>query len=560
MNVELPDGTVIEDVPEGTTKAQLAVKLRANGMEVPSDWLPAQQKPAAWSDVPAAAWQQTKDLLGGATRGAGSIGATLMAPHDALTQYLLERKGVQSGNLNEQRRQDVTAATRMLGADPESMTYGAGKLGAEIAGTAGVGQAIAPVAQALRAPAPLVNAIRTAGMQGGNMLPRVAGGAITGGAAAGLADPSQAVAGAMIGGALPPAVKVAGEVGKAVGGAIRGGTSNLLGLTTGVGAEPIRQAFKAGATGNKGFVANMRGDVPLTDVLDDAKRGLEAMRAAKSAQYRSGMVPIRGDQSVLQFADIDKAIQDATNVATFKGQVKNERASAAIEKMREAVDEWKSLDPTQFHTPEGLDALKQKLAGILEGIPYQERAARLAAGKVHAAAKETINRQAPTYAKVMKDYQQASDQIQEIERALSLGNKASADTAMRKLQSLMRNNVQTNYGNRLALAETLEQAGGVELLPEIAGQALNSWTPRSLAGQVGSGATMLGSAMTGNPLMLAALPFQSPRLMGNAAYQAGRMFGGSPAMSAAGPSFEQLSYQAAPVTLAPLWGSLVGAR
>lgn len=39
MNVELPDGTVIHDVPEGTTKQQLAEKLKANGREVPSEWL-----------------------------------------------------------------------------------------------------------------------------------------------------------------------------------------------------------------------------------------------------------------------------------------------------------------------------------------------------------------------------------------------------------------------------------------------------------------------------------------------------------------------------------------
>lgn len=40
MNVQLPDGRVINDVPEGTTKAQLAEKLKANGIDVPADWLP----------------------------------------------------------------------------------------------------------------------------------------------------------------------------------------------------------------------------------------------------------------------------------------------------------------------------------------------------------------------------------------------------------------------------------------------------------------------------------------------------------------------------------------
>jgi hypothetical protein len=208
--------------------------------------------------------------------------------------------------------------------------------------------------------------------------------------------------------------------------------------------------------------------------------------------------------------------------------------------MRAILDEWKALDPAEFHTPEGLDALKQKLGGVLESIPFQEKTARLAAGKIYNATKAEIEKQAPTYAKVMKDYQAASEQISEIERALSLGNKASADTAMRKLQSLMRNNVQTNYGNRLNLANSLEQQGGVELMPSLSGQALNSWTPRSLSGQLGAGATA-AATMLHNPLALAALPFQSPRLVGTAAYGLGRVAG--TAQNVMSPGVNQLAGQ-----------------
>ena len=159
----------------------------------------------------------------------------------------------------------------------------------------------------------------------------------------------------------------------------------------------------------------------------------------------------------------------------------------------------------------------------------------------------------------MRDYSTASQQITEIERALSLGDKASKDTAMRKLQSLMRNNVQTNYGNRLSLANQLEQGGGVELLPSISGQALNSWTPRSLSGQIGGGATALMTMQ--NPLMAAALPFQSPRFVGSAAYGLGRMAGkvsgganalqqqllGVPQVSLLPNALSQFAYRAAPV-------------
>lgn len=48
----------------------------------------------------------------------------------------------------------------------------------------------------------------------------------------------------------------------------------------------------------------------------------------------------------------------------------------------------------------------------------------------------------------MKNYENASNLIREIEKTLSLNPKASIDTALRKLQSVMRDNVNTNYGKR----------------------------------------------------------------------------------------------------------------
>lgn len=540
--------------------------------------------------------QGAVDLLAGGIRGAGSIGATILYPVDKLTDLIKgDRRpnvsglvtGKQPLSRNEERRKQIDEGLTSLTGDmlgvasnPENLLYKAGKLGGEIAGTAGVGGAVANSARAVlpasAAASPIVanslRAIETAGMNAGpigpgvkgvaaNLATRSLGGAVTGGFSAGAIDPSQARGGAIIGAAIPPAIYGAGKVGAAIGNGLKTATKNVLGLTTGVGAEPISQAFNAGRSGNKAFLENLRGDVPLTDVLDEAKAGLQAMNAAKNAEYRSGMIPIKGDQTVLSLKGIEKAIDDASGVATYKGQVKNDSANAAIEKMRAIVDEWKQLDPAQFHTPEGLDALKQKLGSILEGIPFNEKQARLAAQKVYSATKAEIESQAPTYAKVMKGYQTASDQINEIERVLSIGGRASKDTAMRKLQSLMRNNVQTNYGNRLSLANTLENQGGVELMPALSGQALNSWTPRSLAGQAGAGTALyMGFS---NPLTLAALPFQSPRLVGTLAYGAGRVAGATAQASgsqgagrainalANDPSeFLQFGYRAAPALAA----------
>jgi hypothetical protein len=265
----------------------------------------------------------------------------------------------------------------------------------------------------------------------------------------------------------------------------------------------------------------MRGKVPMTDVLDDAKANLEAMGRAKAAQYRAGMANVSNDKSILSFDGIDKAIADARNAAQYKGQVKNPRASEVLQKMSDEVANWKNLNPSEYHTPEGLDALKQKIGAMAETIPFEERSAKLVATKIYNSIKSEITKQAPAYADVMKNYSDATEQIKEIERALSLGGKASVDTAMRKLQSLTRNNVNTNYGNRLDLAQQLEQQGGRQIMPALAGQALNTVAPRGLGSAVASGLGGYGVA-TMNPAVLPMMLAQSPRLMGETAFKTGQ--------------------------------------
>jgi hypothetical protein len=300
----------------------------------------------------------------------------------------------------------------------------------------------------------------------------------------------------------------------------------VVGMTTGVGTEAARQAIRAGYEGGdigNLFIENLRGNVPTEAVLESAKQNLAAMNATKQAEYRTNMKAIKADTSVLDFAGIDSAVNTAENIATFKGQVRNQKAADAISEIKSEISNWKRLDPAQFHTPEGLDALKQKIGGILETIPYEQKTARTVAGGVYESIKKEITKQAPEYAKTMKAYSDASDLILEIERSLSLGKKASADTAMRKLQSLMRNNVQTNYGQRINLAQELVAAGGREMMPALAGQAMSEKVPRGLQ-RATAVPSVLGAFSTGGlPAAAGMAAVSSPRLMGEMLYGAGRV-------------------------------------
>ena len=171
----------------------------------------------------------------------------------------------------------------------------------------------------------------------------------------------------------------------------------------------------------------------------------------------------------------------------------------------------------RVQTAYGLDALKRSIDDLYpRGINPGNEAVVVA--RARDIVKKAILDQAPDYDKVMRPYEQARRLEVEMQKALSLGNNAAADTALRKLQSVMRDNVNANFGSRLKLVEQLEKAGDVMLIPKVAGQDLKAIAPRGL-GRVAGGTAAFGA--TSNPALLAALPFTSPRLVGEGALAAG---------------------------------------
>lgn len=474
-----------------------------------------------------------KNIAMGAVKGASDIGATLLRPVDAA----LNATGL-TDTTNAQRRESLGQFFKE-NADPDSLAFKGGELATDIAGTAGAGGVLAKGVKLAGAAIPafanyapkLATALNTGGFSLGtpaaatalgraaDVATRVGAGAAVGGASAGLINPADATTGAVLGGALPVAAKVAGMAGKGIADATGSAVKNVLGLSTGTGANAVGAAFQAGKAGDRAFVDNMRGKVAMTDVLDDAKNALANMRIQRGNEYRQGMAGVSADKTVLDMMPIENALNSVKSMGSYKGQQINKNAAGTVGEIEQQIASWRQLNPAEYHTPEGLDALKKAIGDIRDATEFGS-AGRKAADTVYNSVKAEISKQAPTYAKTMKSYSEASDLITEIEKALSLGNKVSADTAMRKLQSLMRNNVNTNYGNRLNLAGELEQQGGASILPSVAGQAMSSTTPRGLQGLAATGTGLAGMA---NPLALLALPFQSPRLMGEAAYGLGRL-------------------------------------
>lgn len=189
--------------------------------------------------------QQGKNLFGGAVRGAGSIGATILSPLD-MAKDVLAGKGL-SLESNRQRRSDMDSALRNLGVNTDSFSYDAGKLGSEVAGTLGAGGIVGKGVRALSTTPramQIANAISSGGFATGSPLAkaapfsakvadlalRSAGGGINGAVSAGMINPSDAGTGAMIGGAFPVVTKSYGT--------LMGGAGKLL------AGKPLTQDVK----------------------------------------------------------------------------------------------------------------------------------------------------------------------------------------------------------------------------------------------------------------------------------------------------------------------------
>lgn len=328
------------------------------------------------------------------------------------------------------------------------------------------------------------------------------------------------------------AVKAVGATGKGAG---KVGAA-LLGTTTGVGTRPIEEAARAGFQGgeaSKALTENMRGAVPLDDVVEEAKGALQAIKSDRQKAYNADMAELGKDQTVLDFNKIDNAMASVRKVKEYEGPNSGLIVSLqpstkkVVRQIDDVLTTWRDLPPDDFHTPLGFDALKQRLGDIADKTKPGSAAQKVAT-QAYNIVKSQIVAQAPEYAKTMSNYAKASDLVREMERTLSLNRAANVDTQLRKLQSVMRDGVSTNFGQRTKLVQVLADAGATNILQKLAGQSLAAVAPRGIAravagvGDVGAlMAVILHPALW--PVALGSLITQSPRAIGEASHLAGRV-------------------------------------
>lgn len=313
----------------------------------------------------------------------------------------------------------------------------------------------------------------------------------------------------------------------------RGITSQIIGGTTGAGDAPLRIAYETGKQGLKkevdAFRKGIEGNISPQNLVQRANSALGLIRKQVNLEYQKSKASLSQDKKVLSFDDIDEAIKDVKSEFEFQGKVKSKSATNMIKNLEKEINKWKKYDKKKFHTPEGFDALKQLIGEEFDKTSPGTRE-RLVVDRIYTSMGETIRKNAPIYDEMMKDYATGKDTIRQIQDTLSLKEGRSVDTQFRKLSSVLRNNVNTNFGERAVLAERLNKLDPT-LFPELAGQSLTDVFPRGIQKAVGSAnvglqGTNIGLNLFGggvNPfLVLPSLLTQSPRIMGETAFQLGK--------------------------------------
>ena len=322
-----------------------------------------------------------------------------------------------------------------------------------------------------------------------------------------------------VGEAIDP-IKATGKLTKFTGDVIGKGVTAGLGAATGSGSDALRIAFESGQAGGDAqaaFLANIRGQASGEEVLTQAFAALKEQSKQKAKDYKTGMDVVKGAQKKIDFTGIEKVYGEVRDDFIIKTKKENvlkggDTLQTKFDEIDKLIKQWKN-NP-ELHLAENVDALKQAVDSLYvvgkDGIPVT---------RVRNAIHEEIVRQVPEYADTMRAYEQAVKLEKEIMKELSLNKTAAAGTTLRKLQSVMRNNVNTNYGNRMEMLRNLDP----DLLPALSGQALTSLTPRGLQGMTFTGQMGAGAFGYADPITLAAtLPAQSPRLMGELYEKLGR--------------------------------------
>lgn len=346
---------------------------------------------------------------------------------------------------------------------------------------------------------------------------------------------SGAIGGGLIGGLIPPAGALASKVLKPIGNTIGRVGSEILGKTTGAGEAAINQVFSDPAVIKYTRRASGEGAEGLMkSALEDTRRGFDLMTSSNSKAYREAMERIKATPQDLSNAVSDvrsQIVREATEgfgIRFADGNKLNNldfNASDVVEGTASVQRAFDRLFGEPISSIADLDRVKKSLGRIAAGAPNRSPAQALIY-KMKDGISRALKEKVPGYAQEMSRFSEAADLADDIQKALSLGDKASTDTTLRKLMSTLRQNNELRKG----FLETLGKTSGTDPVSKIAGVTLSPKMPRGLSGALTptlSGIGIATHAITPASIagILLFLASTSPRLVAEAVSLLGRVKG-----------------------------------
>jgi len=306
---------------------------------------------------------------------------------------------------------------------------------------------------------------------------------------------------------------------KAAGATFKGiakGGAAVLGKTTGAGSEAIKAAFKQG--GKDTFGKALRGDITDVEILDSARKGLEIIKEQRKVIYGKHYKKLIDNKSKIKINDVQNNLVEKLGESKVKitkdgkldfseSTITQAKSQAEIQSIFEDLMTWDD------NTPAGLDILKQRVQDRFLGSPETAKADRFST-LVGNSIKDKIISEVPEYAEMTRGYAKITEELRDITKTLSLGDKASKMSAITRLNQILKDNVSF----RKEALDLLESASGIELTPALAGAALKDIAPKGLAGVIGGGIASWGLGGTlFTPAFISGALLSSPRVIGEVA-------------------------------------------
>lgn len=329
----------------------------------------------------------------------------------------------------------------------------------------------------------------------------------------------------VVGRAAGKGLDAAGMVGK-----------TALGVMTGVGADNIQGVFDAARKGGDASETSakfLRGGGNAFDLVEDFDDGVELFKKQAQSQYLHGKSGLGLNELPADYNKIKVFVEKDLKDQVFPFGKDGKTSWKTVD--NDFTQQWKNLrreigqykrNPANQNVA-SMDELKKSIDVMVSQLP-ENVPSKVATifYKARRKVRDEIERLAPEYGEVMKPYEEAQELLNEFRTEFRAGREQSSNQVLRKLQQSLRNNVNTNFGEKLNLLKQIDDMDdATNIVAGLSARSMSETVPAGLARYAGPTAGF-SLGMTGNiPEMMAILTGSSPRAVGEGARATGQFRG-----------------------------------